>query len=136
MRPIVKYGMLTERAQVLSGQGALKGLAIVPTMALMNQKTLEDAIGIVATSTHCPATLVKGTSSTCSPVYYGNWKYFYTMFWQDMALRISDQAYAGGISAFSQNGMFIIAEQSIDCAVVRGTALTQITDAETTVSSW
>ena len=135
MRPEAKFGMLTERSTHYSGQAAKAGSPVQMLMPLLTQDMLEGLLGTIATTTQIPATGTKGTSTTVSDVIYGNWKYFYTMFWDSLAIRVSDQAYAGGISAFSQNGMFIIAEMSCDCAVTRGSALTACVDAETLAST-
>lgn len=133
MRPIVKTGMKTER---VLGTATGKGLPVNPSKTYISDSDLTSLAGLIATSTQVGKTDVVGTSSSCSKVFYGNWKYFYVGFWADMALRVSDTAYAGGISAFDQNGMFIIAEQSIDCAVVRPTALTYAKGAETDPTKW
>ena len=141
MRPEAKYGMMTERAQQFSGQATKAGMPVQMVMPLLSETFLEGLIGNIATTTQIPNVQTKAggvgsTGGSLSSTIYGNWKYFYTMFWDTMSLRISDQAYAGGVSAFSQNGMFIIAEQNIDCAVVRGTALTACNDAETDITKW
>ena len=141
MRPESKYGMMTERAAQYSTQAAKAGMPVQMMMPVLSQEFLEGLLGKIATTTQLPAVQTKAggagsTGGSLSSAIFGNWKYFYTMFWDTMSLRISDQAYAGGVSAFSQNGMFIIAEQNIDCAVVRGTALTACNDCETTVSKW
>ena len=134
LRPTVKYGLASERFIPYSGASTKGGMSITPMLPFISDDMLKETLGAIATTTQVPNTNVKGTSTSCSPVIFGNWRWFYTMFWQDMALRVSDQAYAGGISAFSQNGMFIIAEQSLDCAVVRGSAFCQYTDAETDIT--
>ena len=141
MRPIVLRGLMSERAEMYSGQTSGKGMPVNPGLTMLSKKYLEELLSTMGTTTQLPKVLTKAggigsTGGSLSPVIFGNWKWFYTMFWQDMAIRVSDQAYAGGISAFSQNGMFIIAEQSIDCAVTRGTALTMMKDAETDPSKW
>lgn len=136
MRPEAKYGLLTERVTQYSGQASKSGAPVLVGTAALSNEQLQGIIGKYGTTTQLPATQTKGTSSTCSDVIFGNWSQFYTMFWEGMSIRVSDQAYAGGISAFSQNGMFIIAEQSIDCAVVRGEAFCRYTDAETDSSKW
>jgi hypothetical protein len=122
--------MATERVSIIAGS---KGLPVVPTMPYLSDDALKNAAGLIATTTHVPATDTVGSSNTCSKVFYGNWDYFTVGFWGDFAIRISDQASVGGVSSFEQNGIFVIAEQSLDCAVTRPSALTYATGAETVI---
>lgn len=136
MRPEVVTGMKTERIVQYSGQSVSDGQPVMPTMPVIPDSTVKELLGNFATTTQIAATESKGTSSTLSKWIYGNWRYFWAMFWEGMEMRVGDQAFDGTHNAFTQNMLFIIAEQGVDCAVTRGAAFTQNAEAETTASNW
>jgi len=136
MRPEAKFGLKTERVEQYSSQPKAKGAPVLPVYGILPDAVVKDIIGNFATTTQLSATLTKGDNSTCSNVLYGNWEYFWLLMWEGMEIRVSDQAYDGSVSAFSQNQVFIIAEQGVDCVVTRPTAFTYIADAQTNSAVW
>lgn len=136
MRPEAKFGLKTERVEQYSAQPKAKGAPVLPVYAILPDAVLKEIVGNFATTTQLSAALTKGSSPTCSNVLYGNWQYFWLLMWEGMEIRVSDQAYDGSVSAFSQNQVFIIAEQGVDCVVTRPSAFTYLADAETNSANW
>jgi hypothetical protein len=100
----------------------------------LNNKVLEDQLGVkLGTST----LLSMDSGATTSKVICGNWKYFYIGLWRDFVMKVSDVAGDGGTgSAFLEDQMYIVAFQEFDCSVMRGSAFTIASGAETKESSW
>lgn len=138
MRPVVLGGMKRERVIMYSGASANAGQPMLGTNLLINNKMLEDQLGhMIRTTTQIGATETKGTSSTCSYVWFANWKMFLLGLWRDMELRVSDIASdASGNSAFLKDQIYIVAFQEFDANIARASAFTYVADAETTKSNW
>jgi HK97 family phage major capsid protein len=137
MRPVVKAGMATERIKQYTDQAAKRGAPVLQNMGILDDAALASIVGKIATSTFLPATNTKGTSATSmSDVIYGDWSRFWLMNWQGMSIRVSDQAYVNGISAFSQNGMWIIIEEGFNTAIVRPGAFRKVTGAQCNPKLW
>lgn len=137
MRPEVKYGMVTERVPQYTGQGSNKGMPVVVGQPILTDEQLKMYVGQYATTTQLANNLTAGSGTTLSNVIFGNWDYFWAMFWRDMIIKVSDVATDGsGNSAFLQDMMMIVAFQEVNCAVTRPAAFTMATRAETDSSAW
>ena len=138
MHPRVKNGMKRERVQFYSGQAASAGMPILPMNLLMTDKVLSDQLGQkIACTTLVPFNETVGTSTTCSRVTYGNWDLFWMGMWRDLVIKVSDVASDGSTgSAFLDDQIYIVLFQEFDTALMRETAMTQATGAETTKANW
>ena len=138
MRPEVKYGMMTERVKQYAAQTSKTAAPVIQNLGVLDENTLRSLIGNFATTTQLSATQTKGsdTTNTLSTLYYGNWPFFWLCNWQGLSVRVSDIAYVSTISAFAQNGMWIIAEQGFNCAVTRATAFKKCTGAQCDPNQW
>ena len=138
MHPRVKNGMKRERVQFYSGQAASAGMPILPMNLLMTDKVLSDQLGQkIACTTLVPFNETVGTSTTCSRVTYGNWDLFWMGMWRDLIIKVSDVASDGSTgSAFLDDQIYIVLFQEFDTALMRETAMTQATGAETTKANW
>lgn len=138
MNPRVKNGMKRERSPQYSGQALNQGLPILWMNPLLNDKVLQDLIGYnIGSTSIVPKTNTVGSSTTCSKVAFGNFTKFWVSFWRDFVIKVSDQAADGsGGSAFLQDQMFIVAFQEVDCLLMRPSAVTLATGAETTEANW
>lgn len=138
MRPRVLDGMKRERIVQYNGGTEAAGAPVLASNLLINNKVLEDQLGhMIRTTTQISATETKGSSTTCSYTYFGNWKQFYVGLWRDMELRVSDIASdADGNSAFLNDQLFLVAFQEFDCNIGRQSAFTYVPDCENTVADW
>jgi len=138
MRPEVLGGMKRERIPQFTGQALGQGQPINPMAVLMSQDQLEQVCGYkIRTTTQLSATDSKGTSSTVSPVIFGNFSQFYAGFWRGLEIRVSDVASdSSGNSAMLKDQFYMVAFQEVDCNVGRATAFTFVSDAECTESNW
>lgn len=138
MRPEVKSGLKRERVIMYSGGAEATGLPADIMNPLMSDARLREVLGYdFKTSTQVPKNLTKGSSTTLSSVVFGNWEYFYVGMWRDFVMKVSEHASdAGGKSAFTEDQLYIVCFQEIDCEVVRPTAFTKIVDAETLKANW
>jgi hypothetical protein len=138
MRPEVKSGMKRERVVMYNGATADLGLPVDVMNPLMSDARLRDILGYdFKTTTQVPKDNVVGTSSTCSKVAFGNWEFFYVGMWRDFVIKVSEHASdAGGKSAFTEDQLYVVAFQEIDCELVRPTAMTIAAGAECLESKW
>jgi HK97 family phage major capsid protein len=135
MRPIVMEGMAMQRIAMYSGQTSQKGFVFSPP--IIGKDALETQIGArIATTTHVPNNLVKGTTTDCSAVLYGDWTKFVLALWAGLALSTSTEASSGSDSAWLQNQVWIKADQYYDLAVTNPAAFTKIEDAFTNRSQF
>ena len=137
MRPEVVWGMKRERIQMYSGGTVKGGLPVNPLQTLMTDNQLEGIIGPYKHTTQIPATNVKGTSSTCSSVVFGDWSLFWVGTWRDVEFKVSDVAADGqGGSAFLQDQFYLVTFMEYDCMLMRESAMALISDAEANDASW
>jgi HK97 family phage major capsid protein len=133
MRPRVKWGLKKERAEMYSGQSANDGVPIIVNAPIMTDEQLQAAIGYKIGST----SLIEFTSATLSPVYFGNWAQLYVGIWRDFWIKASDVAVdSSGNSMMTQDSTLIVAFQEVDAAVIRETAFTKVTGADSTEANW
>lgn len=138
MHPRVFGGMRRERVKQYSAQAVADGAPVLPISLLMTKKIMEQNLGYkIRTTTHVPKTDTQGSSSTCSKVIFGDWSFFWIGLFQDLAFRVSNQAGDGSTgSAFLQRQLYILTFMEIDCAVMRPSAFTIASGAETTEANW
>lgn len=80
----------------------------------MTDQMLADSIGYkYGTSNQIPTNLVKGTSTDCSEVYFGNWADLIIGQWGGLELMASKEA----STAFERNQLWIRAIQEVDIAL-------------------
>lgn len=137
-RPEVKSGMKRERVVMYNGASANAGLPVDVMNPLMSDARLREVLGYdFKTTTQVPKTDAVGTSSTCSKVAFGNWEYFYIGMWRDFVIKVSEHASdAGGKSAFTEDQLYVVAFQEVDCELVRPSAFTIASGAETLQANW
>jgi HK97 family phage major capsid protein len=135
MRPMVKFGMKTERVAQWNGQAASAGM---PTInPLVTDAALEQLLGYkIRTTTLISKTLTKGNSSTCSHVIFGDFSQLILGMWEGFEFKASDTAGNASGSAMTQRQIWLTAFQSVDIAMKNAAAFTMLADAETTKSSW
>jgi len=136
MRPTVKFGLKTERVKQYSGQPAPEGMPVLNPFT--SDKDLEQNLNgyKLRTTTLLLNNLVKGSSSTCSNVIFGDWKQLILAMWQGFTIRSSTEAGNSTGSAFTQRQIWITASQDVDVNVMDETGFTVISDAETLKSNW
>lgn len=136
MYPRVKAGMKRERVAQYNGQ--TNGQPILPMNLLMSDKVLSDQLGYqIASTTLMPHTNTVGTSTTCSNVVFGDWNMLWMGIWRDLIIKVSDTAGDGSTgSALLDDQIYIVMFQEFDTQVMRETAFTMATGAETTESKW
>lgn len=137
-RPEVKAGIKQERVVMYSGATADAGLPVDVMNPLMSNARIKEMLGYdFKTTTQIGKTEALGTSTTCSKVAFGNWEFFYVGMWRDLVIKVSEHASdAGGKSAFTEDQLYVVAFQEIDCELIRPTAFTIQTGAETLKSKW
>jgi HK97 family phage major capsid protein len=141
MHPRVKNGMKRERVTMYSGASQQQGFPILPMNLLMSDKVLSDQLGYkIASTTLVPSNQTSSdgsTSTTCSPVLFGNFNLFWMGMWRDLVIKVSDVAGDGSTgSAFLDDQLYIVMFQEFDTQMMRETAITMATNAETTESKW
>lgn len=134
MHPRVKWGLKRERVAQYSGDTSGAPLLISP---ILSDAQLEEMMGyMVKATTQIPSNLPKGSSSTCSYVFFGDFSQVVLAEWAGMQIKVSDTAGNASGSAFLQDQMWLVAQASIDMAIKDETGLTKLSDAETTEASW
>lgn len=138
MNTVVKWGMKRERILQYSTQTQATAQPILGLNLLMTDANIADQLGIKLGSTSVvPANETTGTSTTTSSVIAGNWDMFWLGLWRDLAFKVSDVAGDGSTgSAFLDDQLYILALQEFDCLVMRESAFTKATGAETTEANW
>ena len=133
MHPRVLGGLKRERVPQFSGQK--DGTPIL--MPITKTSELEEQLGhMLRQTTQISATETKGSSSTVSRVYFGDWSQLVSAEWAGMELRASDIAGDGTNSAFLQDELWLIAQATVDISMKDETGFTQVLDAETLESKW
>jgi len=138
MRPEVYFGMLRERTAQYSGQAKREQAPVIPGSLLLDPTVLENALRAkLGSTTQIANNLVKGTSSTCSQVVYGDFSKFVFASFRDPIFRVSDVAADGsGGSAFLQDQLYLVMFLECDCQLLRASAFASLLDAETLESKW
>lgn len=132
MRPEVLGGMMRERVKNYAAQNIGEGMPATSSL-IMSKEEIERWLGYkIGTTTIISGEVDKGSSSTCSKVAFGNWKQFYIGFWRGLEMKVSDVATdTSGVSAFTQDMIFVRTIQQVDCNIGRASAFTVVSDAET-----
>lgn len=137
MRPEVLSGLLTERVDQYSAQPSGEGQPISSSQIILSRAALEETLNgwKIRTTTILPNDTVK-TSTTLSPVIFGDFSQMIIGVWEGFEMRASDIAGDATGSAFNQQQVWINAFQSVDTNIEDATGITKIEDAETLRSAW
>lgn len=80
-------------------------------------------------TTQIPITLTKGASgATLTEIYFGDWSEIVRVLWQELEIRISNQAYDGTDSAYTQDMLFFLAIMPVDWVIKHGKSFAIIPD--------
>ncbi|BFU90925.1 MAG: phage capsid protein [Nitrospira sp.] len=118
--------MKRERIAQFSGDtGGMYSL----TPSLLTDEALSKAIGLQClTTTQLPVNLVKGSSSDCTEVYFGNWSDLMIGIWGDMEILATN---VGG-NAWTQNAIEVRLILNVDIALRHAESFVLCNDARTT----
>lgn len=101
----------------------------------LSQAELENLVGYkMKDSTRLPINLVKGSSSDCTYVIFGDWSQVVMGMWGGLEIKVSDVASDGTNNMFVQDGFFVHALQTMDIAIRDEAGLTLISDARTAIA--
>lgn len=126
--PRAFHSMKTERIAQFSGQTA-GAYVVLP----MSNQQISDLLGYkFLQTTAIPKNLTKGSGTSLTEVYFGNWADLYLAIWQDITLKASDVTGDNSGSAFTQDQTWIVAQIEVDVAVARPTSFALVNDATTT----
>ncbi len=135
VRPEAKQGLATERVVQYSGQSAEDGMPVINPF--MTEAQIESMLGYpLKTTTLIPATLTKGTSSTCSYAIFGNWAQVILGSWEGFELKASDVAGNSSGSAMLNRQIWLSAFQGVDIQMKNEAAMTVLSDVENTKADW
>lgn len=124
--PTVFGGMRRERIANFSGQAA-GGYVF----AGFSDSALKDKLGYpFFETTQLPTNLTKGTGTTLSEVYFGNWSELIIGMWGGLELLASNVAADGTTGAFVRNQVWIRAIMEVDTAVRNAASFCLINDAD------
>jgi len=137
MHPSALWGMLRERVTQYTAQAYQRG-ALLTGALVLDKATIEAASKLmIGDSTQVPATLTKGSNSTCSYVLTGDFSKFATASFREPIFRVSDVAGDGGTgSAFLEDQLYMVMFIEVDSAMLRASAFALLSDAATTESDW
>jgi HK97 family phage major capsid protein len=137
MRPEVEWGMLRQKVQQYSGQGAKNGALLLPSV-ILDKMSITDPLKLAMESTtQIPATDVVGTSATSSKVVLGDWSKFVYASFRDPVFRVSTEAGDGSTgSALLDDEVYMVMFMEYDCTCLRPAAFTGRGGAETAEASW
>lgn len=131
MHTIALEGLVKEKVQMFSGQAIGTAMPVSTLAMIMNPTLLEQLVGQkIKTSTQVPKNLTLGASTTCSPVFYGDWSQFILANWQMMEIKVTD------ILNMPSDLFDLVAFSSFDIGIKKESAFVISKDAETTRSSW
>lgn len=83
-------------------------------------------------TTTIPSNLTKGTSSSLTEVYFGNWEDLWLAFWSDITFRASDVTGDSTGSALMKDQTWLYAFIEMDVQLARATSMVLVNDAATT----
>lgn len=121
------WSMKTERIATYNGDPA--GFYTVLPMSDENLKSLLGYEFLKTTA--IPKNLSKGTATTLTEGYFGDWSEVHLAMWEDLIFRTSDQAGDSTGSAFTQSQMWLLAELEYDVRIPRPQAFSYVNDALT-----
>lgn len=134
MRPEVISGMKRERIAQFSGDTAGQYIFAPP---MLSNAQLESMVGYkIRTTTLLLGTETQGTSSTSSTTIFGDWAQVILAMWAALQLKVSDTAGNASGSAFLQDQMWLVAQQSVDVQVKDATGLMTAVGADTSEANW
>lgn len=132
VRPEVLSYLLRERVEQFSGQGSANAQPILPGATIMSQAQLEATLGYkIRTTTLLGNTTTKGTGTSGSQVFFGDWSQLTVGMWEGFEIKASDVAGNASGSAMTQRQIWLTAFQGIDSNIKDETGFTTVSDAMT-----
>lgn len=131
--PRIAFQLRIQGSEAYSGQ-TTNTPALNAGIPLSNAK-LEELVGYkIRTSTLLPITLVKGSSSDCTYIIFGDWSQMIMGTWGGLEIKVSSEASDGTNNMFVQDGFFVHALQTMDIGVRDPAAFTMLSDARVTTN--